>query len=135
MTARRTVWLALTSSLTALGCDRSEQQERQSAAEVVRAEEQLRSADNSRKGSVLSALDAPCVGQEPCEVQRLCRAAYRLHVEAVTLTGAAKQQLGDGNPETAAKLLGSAQEKLQRAQAEVASCTVRAGDLRRRYKL
>ena len=122
-------------SLAALGCDSSANQERQSAADVARAEEQLRSADNSRKASLLGALDAACAGKEPCEVQRLCRAAYERHVTAVSLTAAAKQQLTDGRAEEAAKLLGAAEEKLKQAQGEVATCTVRAGDLRRRYKL
>ena len=121
--------------VAALGCDSSESRERQSAAIVVRAEEQLRSAENSGKARLLSALDGPCAGREPCDVQRLCRAAYQLHVTALSLTGAAKQQLADGRAEEAAKLLGAAEEKLAQAQGEVASCTLRAGELRRRYKL
>jgi hypothetical protein len=135
VSSRRCARVALIVSLAASGCDSTAERERESAAQVARAEEQLRTADNPRKGSVLGSLDAPCVGKEPCEVQRLCRAAYRLHVEAVDLTGAAKQKLAQGSAEEAAKLLGSAQEKLEQAGGEVANCTLRAGALRRQYKL
>ncbi len=135
-TPRRAHFTLLAASLiTTLACDSSASRERSSAADVARAEEQLRSAENSRKASVLTALDGPCEGNAPCEVQRLCRPVYRLHVEAVSLTEAAKQQLADGHAERAAKLLGSAEEKLKQAQGEVASCTLRAGALPRQYKL
>jgi hypothetical protein len=127
--------LVVVMASAAFGCDRDTDRERQSAADVVRAERSVREADNAQKARALGALEAPCVGQKPCEVQRICRAAYQLHVEALSLTAAAKQQLGDGRAEEAAKLLGSAQEKLQRAQGDVATCTERAGALRRLYKL
>lgn len=117
------------------GCGSENQRERQSAAEVVRAEETLRSADNAQKAQLLGALSTPCLGAEACETQRICRAAYQLHVDALSLTGAAKDKLGAGQAEEAGRLLGSAEEKLKQAQVDVTSCTEHAHDLRRRYKL
>jgi hypothetical protein len=56
-------------------------------------------------------------------------------VEALTLTQAAKQQLADGKPDEAAKILGAAEQKLGAADTKVSGCTDREGALRRRYKL
>lgn len=64
-----------------------------------------------------------------------CAAAYALHVDALALTQAAKQQLADDQGEAAAKLLGAAQQKLEQARAPIADCTDRAAALRRRYGL
>ncbi len=102
---------------------------------MVRAAETLRAADNAHKARLLGALEAPCVGARACETQRICREAYRLHVDALNLTGAAKDKLSAGQAEDAARLLGSAEEKLKRAQADVTTCTEHAHDLRRFYKL
>lgn len=133
--SRAYVALALTLPPALLGCDARTSRERQGAAEVVRAEERLRAADNSQKGRLLGALSTPCVGAEACETQRICRAAYRLHVDALSLTAAAKDKLDAGHGDEAARLLGSAEEKLKQAQADVTTCTEHAHDLRRRYKL
>lgn len=127
--------LALASLLGQLGCASETSPERRSAADVVRAEETLRSADNAQKARLLGALSTPCVGPESCETQRICRGAYQLHVEALGLTGAAKDKLNAGQGDEAARLLGSAEEKLKQAQADVTTCTEHAHDLRRRYKL
>ena len=127
--------LVLTLLQGSLGCASETSPERRSAADVVRAEEMLRSADNAQKARLLSALSTPCVGADSCETQRICRAAYQLHVEALGLTGAAKDKLGAGQGDEAARLLGSAEQKLKQAQLDVTACTEHAHELRRRYKL
>lgn len=132
--AQRLAGLAL-ASLAALACDRGDELERRSAGEVAHAEQTARNADNALKRRALPGLSTPCTGEQPCEVQRLCREAYTSHVESVELTQAAKQLVGDGKPEEAAKLLGSAQQKLEQARAQVETCTERAAALRRSYRL
>ena len=109
--------------------------ERQSAAQVLRAEQAVRSADNADKQRLLPFFAMPCFGQEPCDVQRRCREAYALHVDALRLTQVAKQTFADGKSAEAAGLLGSAEHKLQQARSQVADCTDRASALRRRYHL
>ena len=131
--SRRRVALGLLCAL--LGCGKGSDAERRSAADVARAEESVRGADNAHKAQLLSLFASPCVGQEPCDVQRRCRAAYAQHVDALHLTAAAQQRLSDGHGEEAAKLLGSAEQKLQSAGAEIGDCTARAGELRRHYHL
>ena len=118
------------------GCGSKEAAAQQSAAQVARAVEVLREADNAKKGPALAALSAlPCQGEGVCEARDACRTGYTEHVEAFTLTQAAKQLMTDGKAEEAANLLGSAEEKLLGAGRKVTSCTEREAALRRRYKL
>ena len=120
-----------------LACDGArELREKQSAGGVLLALHVLREAGNDQKAKALTGLaQAPCLGEGVCELRDACRAAYALHVEGLTLTQAAKQQLSDGNAVEAAKLLGSAEEKLRAAGPQVDDCTDRAGALQRRFKL
>jgi hypothetical protein len=128
-------WLAAVTLL--LACDGArELREKQSAGGVLLALRALREAGNTEKAKALTGLaQAPCLGEGVCELRDACRAAYALHVEGLTLTQAAKQQLSDGKVLDAAKLLGSAEEKLKAAGPKVDDCTDRAGALQRRYKL
>ena len=128
-------WLAAAALL--LACDGAKElREKQSAGGVLMALQVLREAGNAEKAKALLGLSqAPCLGEGVCELREACRAAYALHVEGLTLTQAAKQQLSDGKALDAAKLLGSAEEKLKAAGPQVDDCTDRAGALRRRYKL
>jgi hypothetical protein len=113
-----------------------ELREKQSAGGVLLALQVLREADNADKSRALAGLtQAPCLGEGVCELRDTCRAAYALHIEGLTLTQAAKQQLGDGKALDAAQLLGAAEEKLKAAGIKVEDCTDRAGALKRRYKL
>lgn len=127
--------LAVAALLSA--CDAAKElRAKQSAGGVLLALQMLRQADNAEKAKALTGLaQAPCLGEGVCEVRDACRAAYALHVEGLTLTRAAKQQLQDGKALDAAKLLGSAEEKLKEAGRKVDDCTDRAGALQRRYKL
>jgi hypothetical protein len=111
--------------------------EGESTAHICWAEERLRSVSNSEKASYLADLKSSgCMkGSDTCVVRDRCVAAYTLHVDGLKLTAAAKQQLNDGDGEAAARLLGSAQEKLERARGEVDDCTARTAALRRRYGL
>ena len=110
--------------------------EQQSAAQVARAVELLRQAPNAAKSAPLADLTRlACQGTEVCATRDACRSAYALHVEALTLTQAAKQQLADGKPDEAAKVLGAAEQKLADADTKVKACTDLEGALRRRYKL
>jgi hypothetical protein len=120
-----------------LGCDGAKElRAQQSAGGVLLALGVLREAPNQAKAKALSGLaQAPCNGEGVCEVRDACRAAYALHVEALTLTAAAKQKLTDGQAQLAAALLGPAEEKLKAASAKIEDCNERAGALRRRYKL
>ena len=122
-------------SLASLACNDAERRERESAADVAHAEQVLRDVDNSAKAHVLPMLSKPCFGAAPCEAQRACRAAYALYVDGLALTRAAKQQLDDGKSTDAAKLLGSAEQKLSGASSQIADCTDRAAALRRQYAL
>jgi hypothetical protein len=128
-------WLAASALL--LACDGAKElREKQSAGGVLLALQVLREAGNAEKAKALTGLaQAPCLGEGVCELRDTCRVAYALHVEGLTLTQAAKQQLGDGKALDAAKLLGSAEEKLKAAGPKVDECTDRAGALKRRYKL
>jgi hypothetical protein len=121
----------------ALGCQAAEElRAKQSAGGVLLALKVLREAANENKARALSGLaQAPCTGQGVCEVRDACRSAYAVHVEGVTLTQAAKQKLSDGQALDAAKLLGSAEEKLKEAGPRVDDCTARAAALQRRYEL
>lgn len=134
MSRRRSILLA---ALALLGCDPTKElRAQQSAGGVLRALKVLHDAGNAEKARALPGLArAPCFGEGVCELRDGCRAAYALHVEGVTLTQAAKQQLRDGNAEGASKLLGSAEEKLKAAAPRVSACVEQAADLRRRYKL
>ena len=120
-----------------LACDGAQElREKQSAGGVLLALRALREAGNAEKAKALAGLaQAPCQGEGVCELRDSCRAAYALHVEGLTLTQAAKQQLSDGKAFDAAKLLGSAEEKLKAAGPKVDDCTARAGALQRHYEL
>ena len=110
--------------------------EQKSAAQVARAIEVLRQAPNPAKAEPLAILaKLPCAGADVCRTRDGCRDAYALHVEAVTLTAAAKQKLADDQPAEAAKLLNASEQKLKDADAKVTTCTELEGALRRRYKL
>lgn len=123
--------------LVLLGCSSSaDPAEVKSAAQTARAVEVLRLAPNPAKAAALASLAAlGCTGAEVCAARDACTAAYRLHVEGLSLTEAAKLQMADGKGEAAAGLLGAAEQKLGQAQALVASCTDREAALRRRFKL
>jgi hypothetical protein len=110
--------------------------EQKSAAQVARAIEVLRQAPNPAKAEPLALLSRlPCTGHDVCQTRDDCRAAYALHVEALTLTEAAKQKLADDQPLEAAKLLNASDEKLKAADSRITTCTQLEGALRRRYKL
>jgi hypothetical protein len=130
--------LALSSIIVLGAACRSQREvdERHSAARVTRAIEVLREAPNAAKAQPLANLaKLPCAGSDVCKTRDACSAAYAMHVEAVTLTQAAKQQLADGHASEAAKVLGAAERKLAQANLEVTTCTDLEGALRRRYKL
>lgn len=126
---------ALVASLQA--CSSAEERAaQQSAAQVARAVEVLRSAPNASKGVPLAALaKLACSGADVCAARDACFSAYTVHVEAISLTAAAKQKLADDEPLEAAKLLNASEQKLKDADARVSACTDLEGALRRRYKL
>jgi hypothetical protein len=128
---------ALAAVTLLLACNGAKElREKQSAGGVLLALQVLREAGNAEKAKALAGLaQAPCLGEGVCELRDACRSAYALHIEGLTLTQAAKQQLGDGKALDAAKLIGSAEEKLKAAGIQVEDCTARAGTLKRRYKL
>jgi hypothetical protein len=108
----------------------------QSAGRIARAIEVVRDAPNAGKATALSQLSKlACSGPDVCETRDACRAAYALHVEATTLTQAAKLKLSQGDSAEAAKLLGSSEQKLTEASPKVEACLTREAALRRRYKL
>jgi hypothetical protein len=129
--------LLLLGAASAFGCDGArELRTKQSAGGVLLALGVLREAPNPAKAKALTGLtQAPCSGEGVCEVRDACRAAYALHVEGLTLTAAAKQKLADGDAQLAAQLLTPAEEKLKAASAQIDDCILRAGELKRRYKL
>jgi hypothetical protein len=132
---RRALWAL---GLAALGCrTRPAPADAEAVAHICWTEQRLRTAANPEKAPYLTDMQrAGCTaGSDACIVRDHCAAAYGLHVDALALTQAAKQQLADGHAETAAKLLGSAEEKLEQARAPIAECTDRAAALRRQYGL
>jgi hypothetical protein len=109
---------------------------RQSAARIVRATEVLRGAPNRAKAEALRELaKVPCESPEACGARDACVAAYETHVEALALTQAAKLQASEGDAAQAAKVLGSAEQKLDEARTRVIDCTDREAALRRLYRL
>jgi hypothetical protein len=103
---------------------------------VARAIEVLRAAANASKAGALADLvKLGCSGPDVCATRDACTAAYQLHVDAVALTQAAKLRMRDGQAPEAAKLLVSADEKLNEASRRVAGCAEREASLRHRYKL
>jgi hypothetical protein len=110
--------------------------EQQSAARVARAIELVREAPNAAKAGPLTDLaNVSCIGAEVCKARDACAAAYTEHVEAVTLTAAAKQKLADGDAGEAAKLLNASEQKLTASAPKVTACTDLEASLRRQYKL
>lgn len=111
-------------------------EEQKSAAQVARAVEVLRNAPNETKAGPLAELGKlRCVGADVCGARDACRIAYTLHVDALALTAAAKDQVAFRDNPRAGKLLISAEQKLTQASQKVADCVEREGALRRRYKL
>jgi len=109
---------------------------KQSAGRVAHAIEVVRDAPNAAKAVALAELGkAACSGPDVCETREACRAAYALHVEATTLTQAAKLKLNEGSAAEAANLLSASEQKLTEAAPQVDACLTRESALRRRYKL
>jgi hypothetical protein len=132
----RLVVCATLGSLLLACSSKKEAGARQSAARVSRATEVLRSAPNRAKAEALRELaKVPCESLEACAARDACVAAYTTHVEALALTQAAKLQASAGSGAEAAKVLGSAEQKLDEARTKVIECTVRDAALRRLYKL
>jgi len=132
---RRALWAL---ALAALGCRaRPSPADAEAVAHICWTEQRLRTVANPEKAPYLTSMRAAgcTTGSEACVVRDRCAAAYALHVDALALTQAAKQQLADDQGEAAAKLLGAAQQKLEQARAPIADCTDRAAALRRRYGL
>jgi len=127
----------LAAACFALACSSSEDAlAKQSAGRVARAIEVVRDAPNASKATALAELaKLSCSGPDVCETRDACQAAYALHVEATTLTQAAKLKLNEGDSAAAAKLLGASEQKLSAASAQVETCMTRESALRRRYKL
>jgi hypothetical protein len=96
----------------------------------------VRAAPNASKARALADLvKLGCSGLDVCDTRDVCTAAYQLHVDAVALTQAAKVRISDGKTPEAARLLVSAEEKLNEASRRVARCAERETSLRHRYKL
>ena len=127
----------LAAACFALGCSSSEDAlAKQSAGRVARAIEVVRDAPNAGKATALAELaKLSCSGPDVCETRDACQTAYALHVEATTLTQAAKLKLNEGDAAAAANLLGASEQKLSDASGKVSSCMDRESALRRRYKL
>ncbi len=122
-------------SLLVLGCDaQREDRLKQGVARLGRAEEQLRSAPNAAKVDLLAELArTPCLEPAACSARDACTSGYTLHVDALSLTRVAKQNMADGQDEQAAKLLGAALEKLSLAQSRIDECTALMAALRRAH--
>lgn len=127
----------LAACCAALACSSSQDAlAKQSAGRIARAIEVVRDAPNAGKATALAELGKlSCSGPDVCETRDTCQAAYALHVEATTLTRAAKLKLNEGDSVAAAKLLGASEQKLSDANGKVSSCIDRESALRRRYKL
>jgi hypothetical protein len=103
---------------------------------VARAIEVLRGAPNRAKAEALRELaKVPCESPEACAARDACVSAYTTHTEALTLTEAAKLQASEGHSAEAARVLGSAEQKLDEARTKVIDCTDREAALRHLYKL
>jgi len=128
----------LLAACAALACGSSQPdiEAKQSAGRVAHAIEVVRDAPNARKATALAELaKVACSGPDVCETKNVCQSAYRLHVEATTLTQAAKLKLSAGDAAEAARLLGASERKLSAASPQVDACLTRESALRRHYKL
>jgi hypothetical protein len=130
--------LALSSIIVVGVACRSQREldEQQSAARVARAIELVREAPNAAKAAPLTELaKLGCIGVDVCKTRDACTSAYTLHVEALSLTAAAKQKLADGDAAEAAKLLNASEQKLVASAPQVTACTDLEASLRRQHKL
>lgn len=126
-------WVALGAN----GCELDRQvRERQAIEHLAWLEGRLRDAPNSGKAAFLADLSrAPCPAPDACQMRDRCVSAYTLHVDALMLTAAARQQLQDDQGERAGRLLGAAESKLKAAATGVGQCTQLAAALRRAHKI
>jgi hypothetical protein len=129
--------VALLSLLAALGCDARSAEEgrrQRDVAQLCWAEDRLRNAPNTGKAALLAELSrAPCPAPDACRMRDACVGAYTLHVDALALTGAAKQLLSERRDAEAAGILGAAEEKLKKAGPGIERCTALSAELRRGY--
>jgi hypothetical protein len=126
--------------LCGFGCDPRAGEEglrqKQSVAHLCWVENRIRSASNPEKSSFLADLSrSPCPTPDACRMRETCVAGYTVHVDALSLTSAAKQLMAEGRDGEAARLLGAAEGKLKEAGPNVEQCTSLSADLRRAYSL
>jgi hypothetical protein len=111
---------------------------RAEAERIVYAVEALRSAPNDAKPPLLKALEgAECTLEDVCELKRVCREAYEVHLRALSGTRAARHAIeGDaGASKKAAELLGQSARWLEEAAEKTKRCTDLEGEVVRKYKL
>jgi hypothetical protein len=122
-------------ALLALACDANQALFEQQAIEhLCWTEQRLRTVANPEKAAFLADMArSPCPKPDACRLRDKCTSAYTLHVDALNLTQAAKQQIADGQPASAAGLLGAAESNLKQAGVAVEECTTLAAEIRRRY--
>ena len=113
-------------------CD-GEKQQRDEAASLSRAVDELRDAPNSDKAPKLKALRAlGCNHADTCGFRDQCAEAYAEHVKG--LEGIAKAKAMD-DPFMSAAELKKAEETLKAAEAKTGACADRQGALVRQYRL
>lgn len=117
-----------------VGCDEKERATRSEAANVSRAIDAVRTAENAHKSGPLAALRAvACSAPEVCAVRSHCVAAYETHVAALGLVDEAKATVATAPAASVAAILASAERGLGQAKAATDECATRQGEMVRRF--
>jgi hypothetical protein len=118
------------------GCPTRDNDERSEAAQLSRAVDSLRNADNAAKGAHLDSVrNAACSAPDVCAVRSVCLSGYELHVRALDGLAKAMVTTTDGGNESTAALLGTARADLERSRALTERCTEAQGEMVRRYRV
>jgi hypothetical protein len=119
-----------------LGCPASDGPVRSEAAQLSRAIDALRSADNAAKAPHLKGLrETACSEPDVCAVRSTCVAGYELHLGALAAMAGAQAVLADAGPDAAARVLDRAKADLERAHVLTERCTEAQGELIRKYRV
>ncbi|HEV8549568.1 MAG TPA: hypothetical protein VGQ57_11085 [Polyangiaceae bacterium] len=118
------------------GCDASERAARAEAADISRAVDAVRAADNPAKAGPLAALrDKSCSVADICAVKSLCIAAYEQHERALALVAEAKAGITAAPAASVAQTLTLAESALTRAKSQTDDCATRQGEMARHFKV
>jgi hypothetical protein len=114
-----------------LGCERDESRaERLEFARLSRAVDVLRTAENSQKRPPFERLRAEAC-EFFCDYQKLCIAAYELHLEGLSAIEEARLLAATADEALVAPALGLAEAKISEARRRTTECAAKQGEIER----